>query len=127
MAARQARPWGGGGGTRGCGGRSPPKKTLLGGRVGSPKPKPGRLTCAFWPKGRSWSMSYMAEERAIAVNRKALHDYEVLSSVEAGLSLTGSEIKSIREGRVNLRDAFARPEKGELLLYNCHIAPYSKA
>src|SRR6476661_9544053 len=69
----------------------------------------------------------MAEERAIAVNRKAQHDYEVLSSVEAGLSLTGSEIKSIREGRVNLRDAFARPERGEVWLHNCHIAPYSKA
>jgi SsrA-binding protein len=65
-------------------------------------------------------------ERAVAVNRKALHDYEVLSSVEAGLVLTGTEIKSIREGRVNLRDAFARPERGELWLYNCHIAPYDK-
>ena len=69
----------------------------------------------------------MAEaERGIAVNRKALHDFEILSSVEAGLVLTGTEIKSIREGRVNLRDAFARGEKGELWLYNCNIAPYDK-
>jgi len=69
----------------------------------------------------------MAEaERDIAVNRKALHDYEILSSREAGLVLTGTEIKSIREGRVNLRDAFARPEKGELWLYNVHIAPYTR-
>lgn len=68
----------------------------------------------------------MAEdERAIAVNRKALHDYEILQSVEAGLVLTGTEIKSIREGRVNLRDSFARGDNsGELWLHNCHIAQY---
>ncbi|MGI8552944.1 MAG: SsrA-binding protein SmpB [Dehalococcoidia bacterium] len=69
----------------------------------------------------------MAEdERAIAVNRKALHDFDILSTVEAGLVLTGTEIKSIREGRVNLREAFARGEKGELWLHNCHIAPYAQ-
>jgi len=69
----------------------------------------------------------MAEaDRAIAVNRKALHDFEILSSVEAGLVLTGTEIKSIRSGRINLRDAFARGEKSELWLYNCHIAPYEQ-
>ena len=69
----------------------------------------------------------MAEaDRSVAVNRKALHDYEVLSSVEAGLALTGTEIKSIREGRVNLRDSYARLERGELWLYNCHIAPYAQ-
>jgi SsrA-binding protein len=65
-------------------------------------------------------------DRSVAVNRKALHDYEVLSSVEAGIALTGTEIKSIREGRVNLRDAYARVERGELWLYNCHIAPYAQ-
>jgi len=69
----------------------------------------------------------MAEtERSIAVNRKALHDYEVLSSHEAGLALTGTEIKSIREGRVNLRDGYARVEKGEAWLYNTHIAQYAQ-
>jgi SsrA-binding protein len=69
----------------------------------------------------------MAEtDRSIAVNRKALHDYEVLRSIEAGLVLTGTEIKAIREGRVNLRDAYARVERGELWLYNCHIAPYAQ-
>lgn len=69
----------------------------------------------------------MAESgNAIAVNRKALHDYEVLESLEAGMVLTGTEIKSIREGRVNLRDSYARLEKGELWLFNCHIAPYDK-
>jgi len=63
----------------------------------------------------------------VAVNRKALHDYEVLQRVEAGLVLQGSEIKSIRLGRVNLREAFARPERGELWLLNAHIAQYAPA
>ena len=63
----------------------------------------------------------------VAVNRKALHDYEVLERVEAGLALQGSEIKSIRQGRVQLRDAFARPEGRELWLYNTHIAQYAAA
>jgi SsrA-binding protein len=65
--------------------------------------------------------------KQVALNRKALHDYEVLSRVEAGLALTGSEIKSIRLGRVNLGEAFARPEKDELWLLNAHIAQYAPA
>lgn len=63
----------------------------------------------------------------VAANRKALHDYEVLKAVEAGLVLMGSEIKSIRLGRVNLREAFARAERGELWLYNAHISQYQPA
>jgi SsrA-binding protein len=63
----------------------------------------------------------------VAVNRKALHDYEVLERVEAGLVLMGSEIKSIRQGRVNLREAFARPERGELWLLNLHVSQYESA
>ncbi len=63
----------------------------------------------------------------VAVNRKALHDYEVLQRVEAGLVLVGSEIKSIRQGRVNLREAYARPEGGELWLLSAHIAQYAAA
>ncbi len=63
----------------------------------------------------------------MAVNRKALHDYEVLQRVEAGLVLLGSEIKSIRQGRVNLREAYARPERGELWLQSAHIAQYAAA
>ena len=63
----------------------------------------------------------------VATNRKALHDYEVLQRVEAGLALMGSEIKSIRQGRIQLREAFARPEKGELWLLNAHIAQYAAA
>lgn len=62
----------------------------------------------------------------IAVNRKALHDYEILKKMEAGLVLYGTEIKSIRAGRVNVRDAYARPDGGELWLVNAHIASYSK-
>ena len=62
--------------------------------------------------------------KTIATNRKAYHNYQVQDSVEAGIALTGSEIKSIRAGRVNLGDAYVRPEKGELWLLNAHIARY---
>ena len=63
----------------------------------------------------------------VAANRKALHNYEVLKRIEAGLALMGSEIKSIRLGRVNLGEAYARPERGELWLMNAHIAQYAPA
>ncbi len=66
-------------------------------------------------------------EKTIAVNRKAFRDYEVLQRVEAGLVLTGSEIKSIRDGRANVREAYARPEGGELWLVNAHISHYAAA
>jgi SsrA-binding protein len=62
--------------------------------------------------------------KTIATNRKARRDYHVLESVEAGIALTGSEIKSIRAGRVSLGDAYVRPEDGELWLLNAHIARY---
>ncbi|MBN1857532.1 MAG: SsrA-binding protein SmpB [Dehalococcoidia bacterium] len=67
------------------------------------------------------------ETRTITVNRKAYHDYVIEETIEAGLVLKGSEIKSIRDGRVNLRDAYAREEKGELWLFNVHIAQYDAA
>ena len=63
----------------------------------------------------------------IAVNRRARHDYEVLDKYEAGMVLTGTEIKSIRGGKVDLRDAYARPEAGEMWLFNAHIAAYDPA
>ena len=63
----------------------------------------------------------------ITVNRKAYHDYHIQESFEAGIVLKGSEIKSIRAGKVNLSDAYARPENGELWLYNSHIASYDSA
>lgn len=62
--------------------------------------------------------------KTIAVNKKAYHDYHIVESYEAGLALKGSEIKSIRMGRVNIRDAYARSDNGELWLYNSHIAAY---
>ena len=64
--------------------------------------------------------------KTISVNRKALRDYEILERVEAGLVLTGTEIKSIRSGRVNLQAAFARVDKGEVWLHNAHIAEYKE-
>jgi SsrA-binding protein len=63
----------------------------------------------------------------IAQNRKAFHDYHIMETVEAGIVLTGSEIKSIREGKVNLRDSYARPSNGELWLIGAHIARYDAA
>ena len=61
----------------------------------------------------------------IAENRKAFHDYHLLETFEAGLVLLGTEVKAIREGRVNLRDSFARVEGAEVYLYNVNISPYS--
>ena len=62
--------------------------------------------------------------KTIATNRKARFDYEILDTIEAGMVLTGTEIKSLRAGRANIADAFARPQDGELWLHNAHIAPY---
>ena len=64
-------------------------------------------------------------QRVVADNRKAFHDYHILESWEAGLVLLGTEIKAIREGRVNLRDSYARVDNGEVWLANVHISPYS--
>ena len=61
----------------------------------------------------------------IAENRKAFHDFHLMETFEAGLVLLGTEVKAIREGRVNLRDSFARVEDGEVFIYNVHISPYS--
>jgi SsrA-binding protein len=62
--------------------------------------------------------------KTVATNRKARRDYYVGDSIEAGIALTGSEIKSIRGGRVSLGDAYVRPEAGELWLFRAHIARY---
>ena len=64
-------------------------------------------------------------QSSIAENRKAFHDFHLMETFEAGLVLLGTEVKAIREGRVNLRDSFARVEDGEVFLYNVHISPYS--
>jgi len=63
--------------------------------------------------------------RDLGVNRQASHDYFFLDRFEAGIVLTGTEVKSARNGRVNLRDGYATLKDGELWLYNCHISPYS--
>jgi SsrA-binding protein len=64
-------------------------------------------------------------QTSIAENRKAYHDYHLLETFEAGVVLLGTEVKAIREGRVNLRDSFARVEDGEVFLYNVNISSYS--
>lgn len=61
----------------------------------------------------------------ISVNRQAFHNYEILERFEAGIVLTGTEIKSARDGRVHLRDAYGIVNSGEVWLLNCHIDPYS--
>jgi SsrA-binding protein len=67
----------------------------------------------------------MGQTNTIATNRKARYDYEILETVEAGLVLTGTEIKAVRERRVNLSDAYCRPDSGELWMVNAHIAQFS--
>jgi SsrA-binding protein len=64
-------------------------------------------------------------QSSIAENRKAFHDFHLMETFEAGLVLLGTEVKAIREGRVNLRDSFARVEDGEVFLYNVNISSYS--
>jgi SsrA-binding protein len=68
----------------------------------------------------------MRQKKMIANNKKARHDYFIEEVYEAGLVLTGTEIKSIRMGRVNLKDSYAKPEKGELYVYGMHISPYDQ-
>ncbi|MCK4244918.1 MAG: SsrA-binding protein SmpB [Candidatus Omnitrophica bacterium] len=63
--------------------------------------------------------------KIIARNKRAWHNYKILEKVEAGIQLLGSEVKSLREGKVSLADSFARIDKGEVFLYNMHISPYS--
>ncbi|HUF88358.1 MAG TPA: SsrA-binding protein SmpB [Gemmatimonadota bacterium] len=69
----------------------------------------------------------MGAETTVARNRKARHDYEILDTVEAGLVLRGAEVKSVREGRVNLQDGWATVEGGEAWLNGVHISPYDPA
>lgn len=61
----------------------------------------------------------------VATNKKAYHDYQILEVIEAGLSLKGNEVKSIRDGGVNLKDSYVRVIKGEVFLVGCHVTPYS--
>jgi len=63
--------------------------------------------------------------KLVAQNKKARHDYHIIESIEAGIVLAGTEVKSLREGRANLRDSFAVLEGGEVILRGLHISPYS--
>ncbi len=65
-------------------------------------------------------------EKTVTVNRKARHEYHVIEAYEAGMELKGTEVKSLRAGKANLQDSYARVENGELLLYNMHISPYDQ-
>ena len=66
----------------------------------------------------------MSQERVVSVNRRAFHDYHILETLEAGLALTGTEIKSLRQGRVSLKEGYVRPEGGEMWLEGVTIPPY---
>lgn len=63
----------------------------------------------------------------ITTNRKAYRDYDVFEKIECGVELKGSEVKSLREGKMNLEDSFARIEKNEVMLYNAHVSHYAQA
>jgi SsrA-binding protein len=65
--------------------------------------------------------------KTLCSNRKARYDYHIEETYEAGIALLGSEVKSIRQGRANLRDSYAAFERGELFLHNCHVSPYEQA
>ena len=66
------------------------------------------------------------EENVIARNREAFRDYEILETVEAGIALSGTEVKSLRNHHASLKEAFARVEKEEVFIYNLHISPYEQ-
>ncbi len=65
-------------------------------------------------------------KKTISVNRKAFHEYHIFDKFTAGMVLTGTEIKSIRKGAINLKDSFAKIEDSQVFLYNCHISPYEQ-
>jgi SsrA-binding protein len=63
--------------------------------------------------------------KIVCRNKRAFHEYEILETLEAGMVLTGTEVKSLREGRVNLKDSYAKVEEGEVFLVDAHISHYS--
>ena len=68
----------------------------------------------------------LMEKKVVTSTRKAFHDFLIFDKFEAGIVLTGTEIKSIRKGAINLKDSFCRVEDNEIFLYNCHISPYEQ-
>ncbi|WP_031516659.1 SsrA-binding protein SmpB [Desulfofalx alkaliphila] len=71
-------------------------------------------------------MAAKSGDRVVTENRKARHDYHILETYEAGIVLEGTEVKSLRAGKANLQDSYARVEKGEMILYNMHVSPYEQ-
>lgn len=78
-------------------------------------------------KGKARGGKAAPGEKSVATNRRARFDYQIEDAWEAGLALTGSEVKSLREGNVNLSDAYAQPKGNELYLVNCRIGEYKQA
>lgn len=76
---------------------------------------------------RAAAREFHGGDRTVATNRRARHDYDVLETIEAGIVLSGSEVKSLREGKAQLADAYARVDGGELWLFGVHIPPWSFA
>jgi SsrA-binding protein len=76
---------------------------------------------------RNGRSAMTGKTKTVATNRKARRDFHILESMEAGIELRGSEVKSLRQGRANLRDSYARVEGGQLFLYNMHISPYEQS
>jgi len=68
----------------------------------------------------------MKQKKLVANNKKARHDYFIEEVYEAGMVLTGTEIKSIRQGKINIKESYAKIEKGELIIYGMHISPYEQ-
>ncbi len=71
-------------------------------------------------------MDNTANRKIVAENRKARHDYNIQETYEAGIALTGTEVKSLRAGKANLKDSYARIENAEVMLHNMHISPYDQ-
>tara|TARA_R110002096_G_scaffold24760_8_gene77952 strand:- start:185 stop:646 length:462 start_codon:yes stop_codon:yes gene_type:complete len=69
----------------------------------------------------------MSQRKDIASNKKARHEFHILETFEAGIELRGTEVKSVRAGRINLRDSFARVDKGQIWLHGCDIQQYERA
>ncbi len=88
-------------------------------------PTPG-MTHVVAGVGRCGEGCMAEDHRVLVDNRKAWHEYEILETVEAGLVLTGTEIKSLRGGKGNLRDSYARVDQGEVWIHNLHISPYAQ-
>jgi SsrA-binding protein len=79
-----------------------------------------------WGEGKEGFFVPKTETKTIAQNKKAFHDYFVEESYEAGIELAGTEVKSLRQGKVNLKDAWCSVVEGELVLNGCHISPYEQ-